>query len=133
MEIIRESVFIKLFLSVLTYSYQLHHIDNIGLSLGQKPERALGVICYRSKLYHTNVRFGSFSEVITLDTPCSGDERKAEPICCQISSVFSSQFGHKQTFRVNQKHACSVCGQLGVLHGTILRLFTDKLWTNRLT
>jgi hypothetical protein len=39
---------------------------------------------------------GSISEVITLDALCSGDERKAEPICCLISGVFSSQFGQKQ-------------------------------------
>ncbi len=42
---------------------------------------------------------GSISEVITLDTPCSGDERKAESICCLISCVFSSQFGHEQQFQ----------------------------------
>jgi hypothetical protein len=41
---------------------------------------------------------GSISEVITLDTPCSGDERNAEPICCLISSVFSSQFGKEPIF-----------------------------------
>jgi hypothetical protein len=29
-------------------------------------------------------------------TPCSGDERKAEPICCLLSSVFSSQFGQER-------------------------------------
>ena len=46
---------------------------------------------------------------------------------------FSHSLGHKETFMVNQKHACPVCGQLGVLHGTIPRLFTDWLWRNRLT
>ncbi len=44
------------------------------------------------------VRFGSISEQITLDTPDSGDERKAELICRLISGVFSSQFGHKQPY-----------------------------------
>ena len=39
----------------------------------------------------------SISEQITLDTPDSGDERKAELICRLISGVFSSQFGHKRT------------------------------------
>jgi hypothetical protein len=42
-------------------------------------------------------RIGSISEQITLDTLGSGDERKAEPIYRLIYSVFSSQFGHKQT------------------------------------
>ena len=56
------------------------------------------------------VRCGSISEVTTLYTPCSGGERKAEPICCLISCVFSSQFGHKPplggTHRVPQIPAC---------------------------
>jgi hypothetical protein len=38
-------------------------------------------------------RIGSISEQIALNTPGSGDERKAEPICRLIDSVFSSQFG----------------------------------------
>ena len=48
----------------------------------------------------TSLKFrnGSISEVITLNTPCSGDERKAEPICCLISGVFSSQFGQNRKF-----------------------------------
>jgi len=37
--------------------------------------------------------FGSSSEVITLEALCTGDEWKAEPICCLIYGVFSSQFG----------------------------------------
>ena len=41
-------------------------------------------------------RSGSISEVITLNAPCSGDELKAEPICCLISGVFSSQFGQQR-------------------------------------
>jgi hypothetical protein len=44
------------------------------------------------------VRKGSISEVITLDTPCSGDVRKAESICCLISCVSSSQFGQERLF-----------------------------------
>jgi hypothetical protein len=40
---------------------------------------------------------GSISEVITLDTPCSGIGREAELICSQILSVFSSQFGQMPT------------------------------------
>jgi hypothetical protein len=58
----------------------------------------LWVICCCSELYHTDFRCGSISEVITLNTPCSGDERKAEPICCLISGVFSSQFGQMRRF-----------------------------------
>ena len=54
-----------------------------------------------SKLFTTfleihKFRNGSISEVITLNAPCSGDELKAEPICCLISSVFGSQFGQEQ-------------------------------------
>ena len=40
--------------------------------------------------------FGSISEIITLESLCSGDERKAVLFCCQISGVFSSQFVQKQ-------------------------------------
>jgi len=43
-----------------------------------------------------NFRSGSISELITLDAPGSGDERKAELNCCLIYGVFSSQFGQKQ-------------------------------------
>jgi hypothetical protein len=43
---------------------------------------------------------GSISEVITLESPCSVDERKAEVICRLISGVFSSQFGQKQPCRI---------------------------------
>ena len=47
----------------------------------------------------TKFAFGSNSELITLDAPCSGDERKAELICCLIYGVFSSQFGHNRNIK----------------------------------
>jgi len=46
-------------------------------------------------------RIGSNSEVITLEALCTGDEWKAEPICCLISGVFSSQFGQERSFDIN--------------------------------
>ncbi len=46
---------------------------------------------------------GSISEYLTLSATCSGDEGKAEPICCLIYSVFSSQFGHKRPFVRKEK------------------------------
>ena len=50
-----------------------------------------------------NDRSGSNSEIITLESLCSGDERKAVLICCLISGVFSSQFGQKETFAVKKE------------------------------
>jgi hypothetical protein len=51
-------------------------------------------------LWYLDAKFGHWliSEQITLDTPGSGDERKAELICRLISGVFSSQFGQQQPF-----------------------------------
>jgi hypothetical protein len=58
----------------------------------------------RNKTSVLNICFGSISEQITLNTPGSGDERKAELICRLISGVFSSQFGQKRPFSVNKNN-----------------------------
>jgi hypothetical protein len=46
--------------------------------------------------YRVITRSGSTAALNTFAAISSGDERKAELICCLISGVFSSQFGHKQ-------------------------------------
>jgi hypothetical protein len=48
---------------------------------------------------------GLNSEIITLESLCSGDERKAVLICCQISGVLSSQFGQESMFKQMQVFA----------------------------
>ena len=66
-----------------------------------------GVSFFEKPLLTLQFRNGSISEVITLDTPCSGDEWKAEPICCLISGVSSSQFGQEMPLFVGD--FCTGC------------------------
>jgi hypothetical protein len=56
--------------------------------------------------------------VVTLDTPCSEDERKAEPICCQITCVFSSQFGQQRLEDIAEQ----------IIHARISRHYCQFTW-----